>query len=125
MINASCKESVKKVIRGLDEFERRIRFKTNFIMGTEAATAHAEMASMTPIDTGRLVSGVKCQKITGENTIIASAHAVDPQTQEDYAWIQHETTTFHHRVGQDHFVSIPFEAMIERIVERMVTEIDY
>lgn len=121
---------LKQARDSLGKFVKMFDSEPYKIMVEEAARAQEEARQETPVASGRLrasvafyidpSTGLKNPRVVGE----AEAH--DPVTNYDYAMLQHEATWFKHpNGGKDHFISDPFERMVERIDRRFTREMTY
>lgn len=121
---------LKQARDALGRFTKMVESKPYAVMLEESARAQEEARLETPVKSGRLQASVSFYVDPSAGlthpTIIGTAEAHDPETGYDYSVLQHETTWFHHpNGGKDHFISDPFERMVERIDARFEKEINY
>lgn len=59
--------------------------------------------ALSPVQTGRLSRGIQTRVL--RNTLYVYAHAYNPRTGYDYAYIQHNNPDYHHPVGEYRFLT--------------------
>ena len=122
--SATQTESVQKAKKKLTHFLTTLDEVPTEILLREASNIEMEAQLKVPFDTGKLensirVRGSKSKYRPGIN-ISASARS---KRGYNYAGIQHENRNFHHRVGRDHFLSLPLESATRRIKKEIKTGI--
>lgn len=129
-VRMQVSESLQQERDKLGRFTKMFDGKAYSILVEEITRAQQEVQMQVPVDTGRLKTGsyITLDPSSGKlrPTIIGSAEAIDPDTGEEYAEIQHETTTFKHpNGGKPFFIRDPFVDMVARIDRRFRSELGY
>lgn len=109
--------------KGLRELERKFTHELKKVdkctsEGLTNAALHLYNLSQAqvPVDTGRLkASGIVT--VTGEFSRNISYYAEDPMTGYDYAPIQHEVTSFVHKIGRAKFLETPFRQNMKELID--------
>lgn len=125
---AATVTGVDSIIGKLKRFLHRQEVLPLAVLESEAPGLEAEIFAQTPKDTGQLEQSVDVTvyQLSGSKCMLwAKAHAFSP-TGYDYSDIQHDNEAFHHPVkGKAHYISDPFQEAVERIEDRLGTEVTY
>lgn len=123
-VSRKTNTGIAEAIKDLSKTLKRLDTVPEQILAEEAPRIQAEARLLTPVESGKLKSHVNVQVSRSKSTpgIYATASAV--KKNYDYAGIQHENTHYNHpNGGQAKFLEIPFVRGVERITERMESEI--
>ena len=111
-------------VKGLSELEKQIADIPNkTLKGIEKAMGIIYDASqpLVPVDTGALKRSGVIQDVKGGFKI--KYHSENPKTGYNYAVIQHENTSFKHRVGQAKYLEDAIKNNLDEIEDAIVKEI--
>lgn len=109
-------------VKGLNELENQFNdIKNKTLKGIEKAMGIIYDASqpLVPVDTGALKRSGVIEEV--ENGMKIKYHSENPKTGYNYAVIQHENMSFHHRVGQAKYLEDAIKNNIDEI-ERVIVE---
>lgn len=118
--SAGSAKSVKDAKASLKNVLSKARVVTTDYLEAVGTDIVVEAYAMTPVDTGKLRNSItsKVERRRGGITLAITASAHDDKTGYDYAYIQHEKTSFHHpRGGRDHYISIPYENAVKDVAK--------
>lgn len=113
---ATSTKSVRAAKKKLQDFLRTCDTYPKQIIEQEVPIILAEAKARTPYKSGKLRASVyvrASKDMRRKFGIVAGASAIEDGY--NYAGIQHENKAFHHQVGADHYISVPYERGIKRI----------
>lgn len=76
---------------------------------------------LVPVDTGALKRSGKIEEVN--NGMKIKYHSENPNNGYNYAVIQHENTSFNHRVGQAKYLEDAIKSNMDKIEEAIVKEV--
>lgn len=123
--SATSTQSVQMAKKRLQKFIKKLDTVPTKVLQEEAKTLKAEIIAEVPYKTGKLEKSVRVavsrdKKRPGINAS-ASARSTSGY---NYAGIQHENTKFRHPVkGKDHYISDPFNRMVDRVMSKLQSEL--
>lgn len=111
-------DDLRATAEKLARFVREHPLKTTLILAEHGARIEAKAAQITPVDRGFLRRANE-SVITEEN----GAYLLTIRNRMVYARYQHDYPHKHHQPNaRDHFIEIPFEAELPKIVQHLITE---
>lgn len=127
MAGAAGSPSAQAAIQRLRQFLMKQQTVPAQVMQQHAEELKTEIKAETPYKTGKLENSVYVHVVragASRTTLTAGANAISRG--ENYAWIQHENTSFQHPIkGKAHYVSDPVDALTDRLISEMRDGIKY
>lgn len=120
---ASATKSVQAAKKKLQSFIKTCETYPHQVIAQEAPVILAEAVARTPVKSGKLQASVyvrPSRDMKRKFGLVAGASAISRGY--DYAGIQHENKNFKHKIGADHYISVPLERGIKRIKTRIRRE---
>lgn len=111
-------------VKGLQNLESIVNDLPNRTMkGIEKAMGiiYDDSQPRVPVDTGALKRSGTIQEV--DNGMKIKYHSENPKNGYNYAVIQHENTSFKHRVGQAKYLEDAIKNNMDRIEDAIVKEI--
>ena len=111
-------------VKGLQNLESIVNDLPNRTMkGIEKAMGiiYDDSQPRVPVDTGALKRSGAIQEV--DNGMKIKYHSENPKNGYNYAVIQHENTSFKHRVGQAKYLEDAIKNNMDRIEDAIVKEI--
>lgn len=112
------------MVKGLAELQNQIADIPNKTMkGIEKAMGIIYDASqpLVPVDTGALKRSGKIEEV--DKGLKIKYHSENPKNGYNYAVIQHENTSFNHRVGQAKYLEDAIKNNLDKIEDAIVKEV--
>lgn len=92
-----------KAIQNLNTFHKETPVVIQDELRTLGYRIQARARSLAPEQTGRLRKGIQARVL--RNTLYVYAHAYNPRTGYDYAYIQHNNPDYKHPIGEYRFIT--------------------
>lgn len=111
-------------VKGLSKLQNEINDIPNKVMsGIEKAMGiiYDSSQPLVPVDTGALKRSGTIIKVDNGYTI--KYHSENPKNGYNYAVIQHENTSFKHRVGQAKYLEDAIKNNLDKIEDAIVKEV--
>lgn len=124
--SATNLQSVRNAKKNLTRFLKQQQTIPQEVLAREAPRIQAEAKLLTPLRSGRLEHNVHCRISRSLTRPGLNISATAISAGYNYAGIQHENMYFKHPIkGQAHYLVIPFNAGVERIVRDIRRELKY